>query len=172
MSKNINLAGKIEKVGFPHEKALLLRKIALITALTTGALAFLVFLASVQFSLSSALAEQEKVNSQLFGYQKSIGQARLLKDRINQIKSINLIRIEKFSKVEKVVEKKPQGVELSSVNLEENSIIITFVSSSLQLMNSLVDSLETVKFDPSEKVKISELKLNPNLGYSLSVTIE
>lgn len=172
MSKDINLAGKIEKVGFPHERVIFLRKISIIVAIATSILAVLIFLISFQFSASSAQAEQARINSELIPYQKKINEVKLVKERIGQIKILKEERDKKFSKVDKIVSEKPSSVSLDSVNIEEKSTIISFKASSLEEMNQLISNLKNVKFNQNEKIKISELKLLPGQGYFLSVTIE
>lgn len=171
MNKDINLAGTIKKRRLPDHKVALFRRAAIIIAIVTTIFSILVFIISIQYSLSLAQSEQEKVNSRLTSYQKKIAEARLLKDRLGQIRTVTVGRENSFSQISEIISKKPEAVTTDSIDLGENSLIISFKSTSLSPMKDFITAIKEIKIAQGRQIKISELKTAPE-GYTLSLYVK
>jgi hypothetical protein len=141
--------------------------------IVTTIFALFIFFVSIQFSLGLARAEQEKVQASLNPYQKKIAQARLLKDRLTQIKKVRDEREMALSKIDTIISKKPQGIQTDSLEVADEDIEITFSSPSLSPINDFLESLVELKAsDLFKEIKVVELKLAPSGGYELVLLIK
>jgi len=166
MNSDINLIGNIKKPRPSEHKLFLIRRVALITGISTGILALIVFFISFRYSASFTKNQQAQALAKMIPYQKTISNELLLKDRVNQIEKIEAERQASSIPIDAIISKKPSDVNAVSLLLDKDALQIKFSSDSLVSISDFIESVKKLKESDIGKIKISSLDYT-TLGYSV-----
>ena len=162
------------------EKKLRLARIAAITALfLTGFLSVGLFFLNTRFSIASIKRQQTDVINQISSYNERIAKITIVNARASEIRQIRKQNIDYTKFIQTILGILPEGLSISTLEIEEKGVGLSVSSSSLLPMSDFINELlrfsaENSKDNPTvSKVTIESISGSSNTGdFSMTVRID
>lgn len=165
MNNNINLLDYRTKINIQSydTKHRSLRIVATGLLFIVSGLSIVFFLLIALSPLPDLIKQQEKVSSNLELEKNNIAKLALVKDRVENIKTIIDKRTYLDKELESIQTKIPSGIKIDNLNLSKGKVSLTLKTQSLALFKDFLDEITRDKETGGEfsEVKLVELTADP-----------